>query len=162
MRIGDADYSVHLIAKTFDKRTTTMASSSRGRARGHEGAMASSELGLRLLTQLGPDACEDLRNALEEGQHDMLSVASERFEQRLIAVSAELRAEIGRARSELRQEMTTMDAGIRVALTEGLSKIRVEMTDMRVDVLRWSFLFWIGQVAATATLLAFMLRAFGR
>jgi hypothetical protein len=124
--------------------------------------MASPDLGLRLLTRLGPEACEDLRDAIEEGQNDMLSVASERFEQRLIAVSAELRADIGRARSELRQEMTTMDAGIRVALTEGFSKIRVEMTDMRVDVLRWSFLFWIGQVAATATLLAFMLRAFAR
>ena len=124
--------------------------------------MAAPILGLRLRNSLGPEASEDLSNAIEEGQTDMFSEASERFEQRLIAVSAELRAEIGRAQSDLRQEMTTMDAGIRVALTEGLSRIRVEMTDMRVDVLRWSFLFWIGQVAATATLLAFMLRAFGR
>jgi hypothetical protein len=124
--------------------------------------MASPDLGLRLLTRLGPEACEDLSNAIEEGQNDMLSVAGERFEQRLIAVSAELGADIGRAHSDLHQEMTTMDAGIRVALTEGLSKIRVEMTDMRVEVLRWSFLFWLGQVAATATLLALMLRAFGR
>ncbi len=123
--------------------------------------MASPVLGLRLLTRLGPEACEDLSNAIEEGQNDMLSEASERFEQRLIAVAAELRADIGRG-GPLRQDMTTMDAGIRVALTEGLSKIRVEMTDMRVDMLRWSFLFWISQVAATAALLAFMLRAFGR
>ena len=123
--------------------------------------MASPDLGLRLLTRLGPEACEDLSNAIEEGQNDMLSEASERFEQRLIAVAAEPRADIGRG-GPLRQDMTTMDAGIRVALTEGLSKIRVEMTDMRVEVLRWSFLFWLGQVAATATLLALMLRAFGR
>ena len=123
--------------------------------------MASPVLGLHLLTRLGPEACEDLSNAIEEGQNDMLAEASERFEQRLIAVAAELRADIGRG-GPLRQDMTTMDAGIRVALTEGLSKIRVEMTDMRVDVLRWSFLFWISQVAATAALLAFMLRAFGR
>jgi hypothetical protein len=53
-----------------------------------------------------------------------------------------------------------MDAGIRVALTDGLSKIRSDVSDMRVDVVRWSFLFWIGQVLATGTLLAFMLRAF--
>ena len=123
--------------------------------------MASPVLGLHLLTRLGPEACEDLSNAIEEGQNDMLAEASERFEQRLIAVAAELRADIGRG-GPPRQDMTTMDAGIRVALTEGLSKIRVEMRDMRVDVLRWSFLFWISQVAATAALLAFMLRAFGR
>ena len=30
---------------------------------------------------------------------------------------------------------------------------------MRVDVLRWSFVFWLGQVIATATLLAFVLRS---
>ena len=124
--------------------------------------MASPVLGLHLLTRLGPEACEDLSNAIEEGQNDMLSVAGERFEQRIIAVSAELGTDIGRAHSDLHQEMTTMDAGIRVALTEGLSRIRVEMTDMRIEVLRWSFLFWLGQVAATATLLALMLRAFGR
>ena len=97
--------------------------------------MASPVLGLRLLTRLGPEACEDLSNAIEEGQNDMLAEASERFEQRLIAVAAELRADIGRG-GPPRQDMTTMDAGIRVALTEGLSKIRVEMRDMRVDVLR--------------------------
>ena len=69
--------------------------------------MASPDLGLRLLTRLGPEACEDLSNAIEEGQNDMLSVAGERFEQRLIAVSAELGADIGRAHSDLHQEMTS-------------------------------------------------------
>ena len=124
--------------------------------------MSGPDLGLHLRSRLGVEACEDLSEAFEEVQKDMLAITSERFEQRLIAVSAELRAEIGRSQSELRQEMTTMDAGIRVALTDGLSTIRAEMSDLRVDVLRWSFLFWIGQVVATGTLLAFMLRAFTR
>jgi hypothetical protein len=30
---------------------------------------------------------------------------------------------------------------------------------VRVEVLRWAFLFWLGQFAATVALLAFMLRA---
>ena len=113
--------------------------------------MAVPSLGLRLRHCLGPEASEELSNAIEEGQNDMLSMTCERFEQRLIAVSAELRAEIGRAQSELRQEMTTMDAGIRVALTEGLSKIRVEMTDMRVDVLRWHSYRYVGYKADLTT-----------
>jgi hypothetical protein len=124
--------------------------------------MGSPDLGLRLRSRLGPEAGEDLSDAFEEAEKDMVAITSERFEQRLIAVAAELRADIGRSQSELRQEMTTMDAGIRVALTDGLSKIRAEMSEMRVDVLRWSFLFWIGQVAATGTLLALMLRLFTR
>ena len=36
------------------------------------------------------------------------------------------------------------------------------MADLRAELLRWSFLFWIGQVAAMAALLAFMLRGLPR
>lgn len=36
------------------------------------------------------------------------------------------------------------------------------MSEMRVDVIRWSFLFWIGQFAATAALLGYMLRSIAR
>jgi len=42
-----------------------------------------------------------------------------------------------------------------------MAALRLEMQkgfgDLRIEVLRWSFLFWIGQVAAIAGLLAFML-----
>jgi hypothetical protein len=33
---------------------------------------------------------------------------------------------------------------------------------VRANLLKWSFIFWVGQVAAIAGLLAFMLRASGR
>ena len=35
----------------------------------------------------------------------------------------------------------------------GMSDLRHEMSNQRVELLRWSFLFWIGQVAATAGLI---------
>ena len=42
-----------------------------------------------------------------------------------------------------------------------MSALRLEMqkgfSELRVEVLRWSFLFWIGQLAAVAGLLSFML-----
>ena len=119
-------------------------------------------LGLRLRDKLGSEASQDLSNAFQEVQNDMLALTTDRFDGRLIAVGSELRSEIYQTQSELRQEMARMDAGIRVALTEGLSKIRTEMSEMRVDVIRWSFVFWIGQFAATAALLGFMLRSIPR
>ena len=124
--------------------------------------MVTPSLGLRLRDTLGPEASQDLSNAFEEVQNDMLTMTCDRFERRLIAVGSELRSEIYRTQSELRQEMARMDAGLRIALTEGLSKIRTDMSDMRVDVIRWSFLFWIGQFAATAALLGYMLRSVAR
>lgn len=51
-------------------------------------------------------------------------------------------------------------AGDRFArvLSEEAGKLRVELTELRADLIKWSFLFWIGQVAVIAGLLAFMLR----
>jgi hypothetical protein len=119
-------------------------------------------LGLRLRDKLGPDASQDLSHAFEEVQNDMLTLTSERFEGRLIAVGSELRSEMYQTQSDLRQEMARMDSGLRVTLAEGLSAIRADMNEMRVDVIRWSFLFWIGQVIATATVVGFMLRSIAR
>lgn len=46
------------------------------------------------------------------------------------------------------------------ALKEEMSAFKVEVTrelaDMRVEILRWSFLFWIAQLGAMAGLLAYM------
>jgi hypothetical protein len=43
-------------------------------------------------------------------------------------------------------------------LRAGLGSVRQELATSRVEMLKWSFLFWIGQVAAMAGLLGFMLR----
>jgi hypothetical protein len=108
-------------------------------------------LSIRVRERIGHDAADDLAAALEANKDAMLIASQERFEARLAS-----------GLSGIRQEMATLDAGLRVSLAEGLSKIRMEMADMRVDVLRWSFLFWIGQVVATATIMTVLLRAFAR
>ena len=119
-------------------------------------------LGLRLRDKLGPEASQDLSHAFEEVQNDMLTITTERFEGRLIAVGSELRSEIRRTQSELREEMARMDASLRITLAEGLSKIRTDISEARANVAYWSFLFWLGQFAATATLIGYMLRWAGR
>jgi len=118
-------------------------------------------LGLRLRDRLGPEASQELSDAFEEAQDDMLTIAVERYEARLTGVASEWRTELYQTQSEIRQEMARMDAGIRITFAEGLSNIRKEMSEMRVDVIRWSFLFWIGQVIATATVVGFMLKSIG-
>jgi hypothetical protein len=113
--------------------------------------MVQPNLGLRLRDKLGPEASQDLSRAFEEVQTDMLTIITERFEGRLIAVGA-----------ELREDMVRMDSGVRIAFAEGLSKIRTDISEARVNVVYWSFLFWLGQFAATAALMGFMLRWAGR
>jgi hypothetical protein len=95
-------------------------------------------------TRLGDDATFGLMELLDsdrkEWSEHVLSVASDRFERRLTDEISGLREEI------------------REGLHDGLASVRQELATTRVEMLKWSFLFWIGQIGAIAGLLAFMLR----
>jgi len=112
------------------------------------------DVGEQLRDRLGADSAADLVQTLNIAQSETLDLAVERFDAHLAAAAARLRA-------ELREEIVNGDSSIRVALAEGLSLIRKEMGELRVDVLRWSFLFWLGQVAAIGTMFTILLRALG-
>ena len=71
----------------------------------------------------------------------VLSIAAERFERRLT------------------QEIARLEVSLSKEMHAGFAALRREMSEQRADLLKWSFAFWVGQFAATAGLLAFMLRA---
>jgi hypothetical protein len=87
---------------------------------------------------------------------EVLSMAEDRFERRLTEESSAIRQEIG----SLRREMATRDelAAVRqeMATKAELNDLRQEMqarfaqldhqiTDARVDMIKWTFVFWTGQ-----------------
>lgn len=94
---------------------------------------------------------------------------SDRFERRLVEETAklrhemtsgfsELRQEMTTGFSELRQEMTTGFGGVRQEMTRAVSDVRHEMADQRFELLKWAFLFWVGQFFAVAGLIAVLVR----
>ena len=106
--------------------------------------MTASRMPAALRTRLGDDATFGLLELLDteckDWSEQVLSVAGDRFERRLSE-------EISGLRVELKE-----------ALHDGLTSLRAEIATTRVEFLKWSFAFWVGQVAAMAGLLAFMLR----
>jgi hypothetical protein len=120
-----------------------MASSSQVEER-DEISMASGRVPASVRTPLGDDATFGLIELLDserrEWSEHVLSVAADRFERRLVE-------EISALREEIREE-----------LHDGLASVRHELATSRVEMLKWSFLFWVGQIGAMAGLLAFMLR----
>jgi hypothetical protein len=94
-----------------------------------------------LQDRLGHEGSLDLLKLLDSLNKDwsdaVLSLAIERFERRLAE-------EISKLRSEFHQD---------------LAGVRQEVATTRVELLKWSFVFWIGQVAAMAGLMAFMFTA---
>ena len=43
-------------------------------------------------------------------------------------------------------------------LGQEVSALRLDIANLRADLLKWSFLFWIGQLAAVAGLISLLLR----
>jgi hypothetical protein len=98
-----------------------------------------------LRERLGDNATLGLLELLEVERSNwsehVLSVAADRFERRLT------------------EEMSGLRTEFREALHEGLTSVRAEIATTRVEFLKWSFAFWVGQVAVMAGLLSFMLRS---
>ena len=106
--------------------------------------MSGKRIPVALADRLGQDATIGLLELLDGEKADwtdkVLSISTDRFERRLT------------------EEISTL----RIELHDGLAGIRQELATVRVEFLRWSFLFWAGQLAAIAGLIAFMFRAIGR
>jgi hypothetical protein len=102
---------------------------------------------VRLRERLGEEASDDLALAIDSAKGDMIAISQEKFDARLVVVA-----------SELRQDMAKLDGNLRVAVADGFSMLRKEMSEMRVDMVRTSFLFWLGRFAALAAALGYMLR----
>ncbi len=77
---------------------------------------------------------------VEAWAEHVLSIAAERFESRLSGEIASLRVDLSRE------------------IHAGFAALRKEAADHRVELLKWCLLFWIGQFAAVAAVLSFMLR----
>lgn len=131
-----------------------------------------------LAERLGNDGTEGLVTLLglmkTEWTHDVLATAVDRFDRRLGTEVSSLRADLAREMATLRQDVTRDILVLRQDVTKEMSVLRQDVTkemamlrqdftrdlsNVRVELLKWSFLFWIGQVAAIAGLLAFMLQA---
>jgi hypothetical protein len=85
--------------------------------------------------------------------------------QQLAQSEAALRQQIGEGDASLRQEMSALAATLRkeigdqgLALRHEISSLRQEHLASRFDLLKWSFVFWVGQVIAVAGIVGLMLR----
>jgi len=108
-----------------------------------------------LAKRLGDEGSDGLVALLESTREDwtesVMTAAVDRFEYRLTTEISALRLDVTKEFSGLRQDVTREIVAMRQDFTRDLSGVRVEL-------LKGSFLFWVGQVAAMAGLLALMLR----
>ena len=113
----------------------------------------------------GTDALADLLNrTAEEARRDTLVLAAERYERRISEkmaitnqnishVSAELQQNVTDARAELQQDIAEMKTELDQRLTEFESRLQTQLAETKADLIRWMFIFWVGQLAAILSIL---------
>ena len=115
-----------------------------------------------LQARLGDEATVGLLELLDrshrEARQELMTACTECFERRLTEEISGLRVQIAQLGADLRQEMATMGADLRQEMAKLGADIRQEMAAVRVDLFKWCFLFWIGQVLAVAGIVGVMLR----
>jgi hypothetical protein len=99
----------------------------------------------------------------EEEARSLLEYVDSTVEQRaatkadLHQTAAGLREEIREVESRLREEIR----GVEAKLGEEIHRVREEMHAMKADLIKWSFVFWAGAVAALSGVLFALLRTVG-
>lgn len=112
-----------------------------------------------LYARLGPAAAAGLLDLLEHARKEcaasVTSAAVERFEHRLGEETTALRVEIGAVRSEMREgfaalraDLQASGAAMRAEIRETAATLRQESAAAHAELIKWLFLFWLGQAAA--------------
>jgi hypothetical protein len=96
----------------------------------------------------------------------------EHFERRLVEESSKLRLEMAELRTDVRGELGAIRTEIATALgamrvdmaTElggmraDLAGVRAEIAVNKFELLKWAFVFWVGQVVGVAGIVGLLLR----
>lgn len=111
-------------------------------------------LSRRLRQTLGEEAAEDLVNWMQQADENRAELRElhELYVSRMDARFAEAREASRADLAELRQEMQAGFAKAREDLQVGLSRIETKLEQRTADLMKWSFVFWVGAVGAIAVL----------
>jgi hypothetical protein len=83
----------------------------------------------------------------------------DRFERRLVEETSKLRVELAAVEVRLAGRVAQFESALRQDL--GALELRMERSlgAVRCDLVKWSFVFWIGQIAVMTAIMSALLRA---
>lgn len=95
-------------------------------------------VGLALRDRLGENGVRDLETYIEQHEENRRTDVVNQITERL--------------------DFRMNECAKRNDMFEGFARVVDRMADMKVELLRWSFAFWLGQIAVIMALLSYMLR----
>ena len=102
-----------------------------------------------------------------EARKEALVVAEEHFEVRLSEEMGKLRQEFSEFKEEMRAEFSGFKEEMRTELSEfkdsmgrEISSLKVENAKTKADMIKWMFIFWIGQIGVLSGIMFAIFKMF--
>ncbi len=97
------------------------------------------------------DFINDLIVDISDGlKKDIIEILEERFEKKLsvelVNLKLELMEKISSSAAQLNERITKVEAQLNERITTSSEKLRVEIANSKADMIKWMFIFWIGNV----------------
>jgi tetrahydromethanopterin S-methyltransferase subunit G len=120
------------------------------------------------LTDAGAQALVDIFDKVEQdNQKTTLGIAEERLEKRMTQLDAridrleakidnvkvELEAKLGGVKTELEAKISGVKTELEAKIDGVESRLELKIEKSRADIIKWMFIFWIGQVGTIIALL---------
>ncbi|MBF0404614.1 MAG: hypothetical protein HQL00_11675 [Nitrospirae bacterium] len=106
---------------------------------------------------LGDDASDAFAALINDidlsARKDAIAIAEERFERRLVEEAGKLRLELRTEIGKVNERISEESGKLRIEI----EKLRAETANTKAENIKWMFLFWIGQLAATFAIIKFLL-----
>jgi hypothetical protein len=135
---------VELLAQTIDERKPEMITAATER---FERRMTEEISAVRVLLAQS-----------EAGLRAQLAQSEAALRERLAQSEAGLRERLAQSEAGLREQLSQTESRLRQEIAASTGTIRQEIASGRVELFKWSFLFWIGQTLALAGFMAVMIR----
>ncbi len=101
---------------------------------------------------LGEEASDSLvrfvDQKLDQRKHEMLEFIEEKFERRLAEELGKVNVNIANLEQRLDNRITVEISKINERITDEIAGVKNQISDTRADLIKWMFIFWIGQVGA--------------
>ena len=111
-----------------------------------------------LRDKIGEEATDALTEVIKsidtEARKEALALAEERLERRLTEENGKIRLEIEKVRTEMQgirmemQEVRTEIGQLRTEIKEEIGKLNEKIASTKSEMIKWVFIFWIGQTGA--------------
>jgi hypothetical protein len=117
-----------------------------------------------LRDKLGEEGTDAFAGVIKEidldARKDAIALAEERFERRLTEETGKINQRISDETGKINQRISDESGKLDQKITEECGKLRVEIEKSKSDIIKWVFVFWIGQIGVLSGIIFLMLKLF--